>query len=579
MLTSIRFNLLALIIVFLLGACERDIDSDSESGSNSNSSSSSSSSSSDDDDNYSEYYEEDSDYEWDTSDVTTIVFSDNTAEITGEGATFEDGILTVSTEGNYLFQGNLDDGEILVSTDNESVVKLILDNVSVTCSDNPAIYIEKSLRSIIILNENTSNTVTDGSTYTDEDANAVIFSKSDLRLAGTGSINVTANYKDGITSKDGLVINSGNYTVNAADDGIRGKDYLVINNGTFDIDSEGDAIKSDNENSACGYITINDADFDIDTYADGIYAYNNITIVDGNFDITCNGSVNSSKVLKAGNTLTVENGEFTMSSIDDAIHSDNSVLITDGDFTISSSDDGIHADKELQIDYGTIEITKSYEGLEAATITINDGEITLTASDDGVNAAGSSSNYLYINGGTLIVYASGDGLDMNGSGIMEDGTVLVHGPTNNGNGALDYDGSFKVNGGFLIAAGSSGMAEAPSSSSSQNNTMIYLTSSYSAGTLFHLEDSNGNEIVTFSPEHQYSSVTLSSSDLKSGSSYSIYTNGSSTGNETGGLYTDGEYTPGNLYTTFTVSGTTTTVGSSNSGGGGGGRRSISSTEI
>ncbi len=563
MLTSIKFNLLALVIVLFLGACERDIDSDSESGN------SSSSSSDDDDDNYSEYYEEDTDYEWDSSDVTTIVFSDNTAEITGEGATFEDGILTVNSEGNYLFQGNLSNGEILVSTDNESVVKLILDNVSITCSYNPAIFIEKSLRSIIILNDNTTNTVTDGSSYTDEDANAVIFSKSDLRLAGTGSITVNANYKDGITSKDGLVINSGTYTVNAADDGIRGKDYLVINNGTFNIDSEGDAIKSDNENSACGYVKINDADFEIVTYADGMYAYNDLTIINGAYSITCKGSVNSSKALKAGSTVAVENGEFTISSTDDAIHSDKNILISDGSFIISSNDDGLHADKELQIDNGNIEITKSYEGLEGATITINGGKITLTSSDDGVNAAGSSSNYLYINGGTLIVYASGDGLDMNGSGVMTDGTVLVHGPTNSGNGALDYDGSFKVNGGFLIAAGSSGMAEAPSSSSSQNNVMVYFTSTYSAGTLFHLQDSNGIEIVTFKPQHKYSSVTLSSSDLKSGSSYSIYTNGSSTGTETGGLYINGEYTPGTLYKTFSISGTTTTVGNSNTGGGGG----------
>ncbi len=571
MLNSVKFNLLALIIILFLGACERDIDSDSESGS---SSSSSSSSSDDDDDNYSEYYEEDTDYEWDSSDVTTVVFSDNTAEITGEGATFEDGILTVSSEGNYLFQGNLSDGEILVSTDNESVVKLILDNVSVTCSDNPAIYIEKSLRSIIILNDNTSNTVTDGSSYTDEDANAVIFSKSDLILAGTGSITVNANYKDGITSKDGLVINSGIYAVNATDDGIRGKDYLVINNGTFTIDSEGDAIKSDNENSACGYVKINDADFEIVSYADGIYAYNDLTIVDGTYSITCKGSVNSSKALKAGSTVTVENGDFTISSTDDAIHSDKNVLISDGSFIISSSDDGLHADKELQIDNGTIEITKSYEGLEGATITINGGEITLTSSDDGVNAAGSSSNYLYINGGTIIVYASGDGLDMNGSGVMTDGTVLVHGPTSSGNGALDYDGSFKVNGGLLLAAGSSGMAEAPSTSSSQYGALINFTSSLSSTTIFHIQDSSGNNIATFSPAKQYSSMVISSPDLSSGSTYTIYTGGSSTGTELGGLYSNGVYSPGTLYQSFTISSKITTIGSSS-----GGRRSISSTEL
>ncbi len=577
MLAPIRFYALALIILFFMGACERNVDSDSDSGSSSSSSSSSDDDDDDDDSNYSEYYEEESDYQWDDSDVTTITFNDNTAEITGEGAVFEGDVLTISEAGSYIFDGNLTDGEVLVSTDNESVVKIILNGVSISCSDNPGIYIEKSLRTILLLNENTSNTVTDGTSYTDEDANAAIFSKSDLRMSGEGTLTVDANYKDGLTSKDGLVINSGSYNITANDDGIRGKDYLVINNGTFVIDSNGDAIKSDNEISSCGYINIINGAFTIDTSGDGIYAYNNISLTDGDFDITCSGSVSSSKGIKAGTLVYVENGEFSISSVDDAVHSDLDILLSGGTFTIASNDDGFHAENELEIDYADIEITKSYEGLEASTITIEDGIIELTASDDGVNAAGSNSNYLYINGGTLIVYAYGDGLDMNGSGVMTDGTVLVHGPTNNGNGALDYDGSFKVNGGFLIAAGSSGMAEAPSTSSSQKCALINFTSTYTANTLFHLEDSDGNTVATFNPAHSYSSVAISSPDLNSGTTYSIYTGGSSTGTELGGLYSDGEYTPGSLYKSFTVSSTITTVGSQSSGGGG--RRSISSEAI
>ncbi len=553
-----------------MGACERNIDSDSESGG--------SSSSNDDDSDYSEYYEIETDYQWDASDVTTIVFNDNTAEITGDGATFEDGILTVSSQGNYLFQGTLTDGEILVSADNESVVKLILDNVSVTCSDNPGIYIQKSLRTIVILNDNTTNSISDGNTFTDEDANAALFSKSDLRLSGNGTLNISANYKDGITSKDGLVINSGNYNITANDDGIRGKDYLIINDGTFVIDSDGDAVKSDNENSACGYINIVYADFTIDTYSDGLYAYNKITITDGTFNITCNGSTSSAKGIKAGTLVYIQNGEFTINSVDDAVHSDLDIMINDGKLTLSTNDDGIHAENELEINNGTIEILTSYEGLEARTITINGGHIDLTASDDGINAAGGNSNYLYINGGTVFVYAYGDGLDMNGSGEMTAGTVLVHGPTNSGNGALDYDGSFKVNGGLLIAAGSSGMAEAPSTSSSQYAALINFTSSYSANTLFHLEDNSGNTIATFKPAHQYQSVAISSPDLSSGKTYSIYTGGSSTGTESGGLYTNGEYTPGTEYQSFTISSTITSIGSQ-SGGGPGGRRSVSSEEL
>ncbi len=568
MIATFKYYLIALMILFFMGACERNIDSDSNSGNSSSS----------DDSNYSEYYEEESDYQWDASNVTTIVFNDNSAEITGEGATFEDGVLTVSAAGDYLFQGYLSDGEILVSADNESVVKLILDNINITCTNNPGLYIEKSLRTIIILNDNSTNSITDGNSFTDEDANAALFSKSDLRLSGNGTLNIDANYKDGITSKDGLVINSGNYNITANDDGIRGKDYLVINDGTFVLDSNGDAVKSDNENSACGYIQINNADIKITTNADGLYAYNKISIANGTFDISCNGNTSSSKGIKAGSWVYIENGEFTINSVDDALHSDLDIIINNGNLTLATYDDGIHAENELEINNGSIEITTSYEGLEAKIITINDGYINLTASDDGINAAGGNNNYLYINGGIVIVYAYGDGLDMNGSGEMIAGTVLVHGPTSSGNGALDYDGSFKVNGGFLIAAGSSGMAEAPSTSSSQYGALINFTTNYSANTLFHLEDSNGNTIVTFKPAHQYQSIAVSTPYLNSGSTYTIYTGGSSTGTETGGLYTDGIYTPGTEYQSFTISNTITTIGNQ-SGGGGGGRRSVSSEEL
>lgn len=73
-----------------------------------------------------------------------------------------------------------------------------------------------------------------------------------------------------------------------------------------------------------------------------------------------------------------------------------------------------------------------------------------------------------INGGTLVVNASGDGLDSNGSIEMNDGTVVVNGPTDSMNGTLDYDSTFNMNGGPLIGAGSSGMAMSPSSTSVQS---------------------------------------------------------------------------------------------------------------
>ncbi|MEZ4525586.1 MAG: hypothetical protein R2941_06665 [Desulfobacterales bacterium] len=124
---------------------------------------------------------------------------------------------------------------------------------------------------------------------------------------------------------------------------------------------------------------------------------------------------------------------------------------------------------------------------------------------------------------------------------------------------MDYDGSFKISGGLLVAAGSSGMAQAPGTSSTQNSLLLSFSSTKTAGTLVHIRNSSGIGILTFAPSKTYQSVAFSSPDLKTGSGCSIYYGGSSTGTVKDGLYANGTYTPGTLYKTFTVSTVVTNI--------------------
>ncbi|OMF13950.1 dockerin type 1 [Paenibacillus amylolyticus] len=349
----------------------------------------------------------------------------------------------------------------------------------------------------------------------------------------------------------------------------------------------------------------------------------------------------SAKALKAGTDLTVNGGTYTIDSMDDSLHSNNNVTVNDGTFNIESGDDGIHADQALTINGGTITIAKSYEGLEGAIITLNDGDVDVTASDDGVNAAGgetetaantaastdstttatdvettsnisvtettgttsttdqasqgtatnqqgrgpggmgvaASNNEFHINGGSLTVNAGGDGLDSNGSINMTGGTVIVNGPTDNGNGALDYDGTFEISGGYLVAAGSSGMAQGTSDASTQNTIVMTFPTTQKAGTLVHVQDSEGNNILTFAPAKDYQTVVVSSPDLAKDGSYVIYSGGTSTGKAVDGLYTDGTYSGGTQVIAFQSTSnvtwvnesgvTTANTGMGGPGGGGG----------
>ena len=143
-------------------------------------------------------------------------------------------------------------------------------------------------------------------------------------------------------------------------------------------------------------------------------------------------------------------------------------------------DDAFHSETSLTIDGGDINITECYEGLESLVITINNGTIRIVSSDDGINVAGGADGsgdpfpnpdqvtpgaILEMNGGYVAIYAQGDGCDSNGSVDFTGGTMIVHGPTANNNGALDCNGTFEISGGFLVAVGSVGMAEMPDSSS------------------------------------------------------------------------------------------------------------------
>ena len=130
-----------------------------------------------------------------------------------------------------------------------------------------------------------------------------------------------------------------------------------------------------------------------------------------------------------------------------------------------------------------------------------------------------SGKLLTINGGYVLVDASGDGLDSNGSLSITGGTILVSGAENSGNGALDYNTSASISGGTLIALGSSGMSQ--SITGDGQCTIMTEITAQSSDTMFVLCDSNSNVIASFKPAKQFSNVVVSSPSLKTGESYKI----------------------------------------------------------
>lgn len=519
-------------------------------------------------------HEVDSDYVWDISSITRIVLNGSSISVNGSGASVTGSKVTITSSGNYSVTGTLTNGQVIVNTTDLGVVRLILGGVNITCSSSSPILVTDAAKVVINLAENTENFLTDGASYVtvDGEPNAAIFSKSNLSIFGSGKLTVVGKYLDGISSKDGLIIKSGTIAVTSVDDGIRGKDYLIIEDGNITVNSGGDGLKSDNEVYASkGYINITKGVFNIVSGGDAISARTIANIADGNFTITSGGgssktkSLNSAKGIKAVVSLTIETGTFVVSSADDALHSNGKITINAGSFALSTVDDGIHADAEVTINNGTINISKSYEGIESHLLTVNDGNISVTSSNDSFNATAGSrteqddKSFIYIYGGYMALSGTtGDPLDSNGSLVMTKGTVIVHGPTSAPEVAIDYNGSFNVSGGFLIASGTnSNMTQSPSTTSTQKSIQVMFPSSLAANTIFNVQDANGNSIATFKPVRKYQSMVVSSPLFVMGSTYKIYTSGSSTGTFPDGFSTDSTYTPGSLYKSFTITGSVT----------------------
>ncbi|MDO4526553.1 MAG: carbohydrate-binding domain-containing protein [Candidatus Saccharibacteria bacterium] len=443
---------------------------------------------------------------------------------------------TITTSGTYHLTGTISDGLIIINTPADAEVRLILDNVSIKNSSGPAIACYDGEDLVIELVG--QNTLEDGSKYSsdwNEDIDGVIYSKADLSFTGEGELDIKANYADAIVGKDDLTFRGGVYTISANDDGVRGKDSVRIENGSFNIVATSDAVKATNETDTTkGFVLIENGDFKFKSGTKGV---------------------------KAINSILIYGGDFAIESGDDAIHSNKNVGVTGGEIKINSGDDGIHADARLIIDGGTINILKSYEGLEAQKISINAGNISIISNDDGINAGGgadaSANNRvgagafdsdenceLAINGGEVYVNSAGDGVDSNGWLYFNGGSVVVDGPTNNGNGALDSGSGIVMNGGKVIAVGASGMAETLGSSSSIYNVSIYFTSTLAKGTKVEVKNSNGDTILSHAAAKTFNHMSAGTSDFKAGETYTIYVDGAN-------------------YQEFTISSITTTVGNSN----------------
>ena len=355
--------------------------------------------------------QDDEDESWKNN--TGTVDLDN-VEVTGDGISVSDNIITISKGGDFEVTGTLDDGQIVIDT--EEKVKLRLSGMSLTNKNGSAVYVKNADKAYITLTDNTKNTLTDGENYTsgDENEKGCITSRDNFEIKGSGSLTVNGNYNHGIFSSNSIEIGNGNITVNAKNDGIHANDTLAISGGTVNVTAEGDGlqaeeildisegevnvtttgeVKASTSNDFGGRGEMKDSsqmtDDEIKSMREQMNN-NQFTQTEESDD----SEDTSSKGIKADWMLDISGGEVTVNSTDHAIHCASDINITGGTLNLSSeSKKGISGHGDVTIDDGDITITKSTEGIESKkTLTINGGDIDITASDDGLNSGGTGAN-------------------------------------------------------------------------------------------------------------------------------------------------------------------------------------------
>lgn len=486
----------------------------------------------------------------DENGVADIVLSDGGTVCQSPDVSVDGNTVTIKAAGTYSVSGALTDGQIRVDADKSDKIKIILGGASVNSASSAALYVKKADKVTVTLKEDTQNLLTNGGEFKDTDTDKIdgaVFSKEDISFKGTGRLTINSEGGHGIVCKDKLKFSDGTYAVTAAKSCLNGKDCVEISGGSFTLNAGTDGIHSENSDDASlGYILITGGKFDIDAKSDGIDGTAYLRIEGGEFGLKCTG-----KGIKASGGVTVSDGVFTVVSTDDCVHSNNDVTVSGGKFTLSTSDDAFHADETLTVSGGEIDVKKSYEGLEGLNVIVSGGNISIIASDDGLNAGGgkdesgfggfpggpgfpggdkfgggTSNCSISISGGIINVNAGGDGVDSNGSLTVSGGKLYISGPTSAMNGALDYDGTAKITGGTVVAAGSNGMAQNFGASSTQGSILVnYKSRSKQTVTL---SDSEGNVLISYTPEKFYGSVVVSCPELKVGNTYMLTACGETT---------------------------------------------------
>lgn len=490
----------------------------------------------------------------DESRASQIILADQTATVTGQGASFSDQTLTITQAGTYVLTGSGKNIKLVVEAADTDQVHLVFQNLTLE-GEGTLLQVNKAQEVVISLAEGSQNALTESQASDDEEVKATIHSQVPLTLNGTGNLTLTALTKNALEVEDDLKVLGGTYTVKAANHGFKAEGALAIEAATLTIEAGKDGLHAEHdETTERANISLNPTQLSIAATEDGV---------------------------DAGNELTIKGGTITVSQSEEGLEA-RVIRQLGGDVTIKSSDDGVNASAGSSSKTSDTSATSKTTDASATSNTADTSSSASQATTDSATASTSASQatadpaatsqvdqankdknatppsppagqappqggqppqngqgpggmppggqeesdpslQIILEGGTLTIDAEGDGIDSNGTVSISGGSLVVNGSVQGGNGPLDAAGDITITGGRVWALGTSDMLQGFAQGSTQASITANIAGT--AGQTLIILDAKGKEVARQTASKDFQAVIMSSADLVDGQTYTIQVEG------------------------------------------------------
>ena len=482
---------------------------------------------------------------YDESQASQIILADQTATVTGQGASFSGQTLTITQAGTHVLTGIGKNIKLVVEAADTDQVHLVFQNLTLE-GEGTLLQVNKAQEVVISLAEGSQNALTESQASGDEEVKATIHSQVPLTLNGTGNLTLTALTKNALEVEDDLKVLGGTYTVKAANHGFKAEGALAIEAATLTIEAGKDGLHAEHDETTEGAnISLNPTQLSIAATEDGVDAGNELTIKGGTIAVSQSEEGLEARVIRQ------LGGDVTIKSSDDGVNASagSSSKTTDTSATSNSADTSSSAN-QATTDSATASTSVSQATADPAATSQADqankdknptppsppaGQAPPQGGQPPQNGQGPGgmplggqeesdpSLQIILEGGTLTIDAEGDGIDSNGTVTISGGSLAVNGSIQGGNGPLDAAGDITITGGTVWALGTSDMLQGFAQDSTQASITANIAGT--AGQTLIILDAKGKEVARQTASKDFQAVIMSSADLVDGQTYTIQVEG------------------------------------------------------